>query len=91
MKEWFEDMLEEFSEVAKFVCCFLGLFFIFVSLVVFIGYTIDSSVCNQKGEIYGIDTEYHISGCYAVLPDGKMLIRHYEEQTQRTQNIYLVK
>lgn len=69
----------------------LALFLIGLALFCFGGTISDNAVCNDKGKIYGIDTEYHISGCYAVLPEGKMLIRHYEEQTQRTQNIYLVK
>lgn len=59
--------------------------------VVFIGYNFDKYTCEKKGEIYNIETDYNISGCYVEVPEGKMLIRHYEEQTQRTQNIYLVK
>ena len=68
-----------------------ALFLIGLCLFCFGGTITDKMVCSDKAEIYGIDTEYHLSGCYAVLEDGKMLIRHYEEQTQRTQNIYIQK
>lgn len=59
--------------------------------VLFIGYNLDKYACETKGEIYDIDTDYNFTGCYAVLPDGKMLMRHYEEQTQRTLNVNMVK
>lgn len=82
---------DDIKEFINFSLCFITLFFLIVGGFMIIGYNFDKYTCGTKGDVYGIDTEYNISGCYAVLPEGKMLIRHYEEQTQRTQNIYLVK
>lgn len=78
-------------EAIKFFSCLLATLAIIITISFLLGYKWEEEICHQKGEAYEVKTEYKVSGCYAVLPEGKMLIRHYEEQTQRTQNIYLVK
>lgn len=69
----------------------LVLFLIGFALFCFGGTISDKMKCSDKAEIYDIETEFHLTGCYAVLEDGKMLMRHYEEQTQRTLNVNMVK
>lgn len=84
-------MWEDIKEVIKFFSCFFGTLAIIISVAFLLGYKWEEEICKQKGEAYEVKTEYKTSGCYAVIPEGKMLIRHYEEQTQRTLNVNMVK
>lgn len=79
------------QEFIKFSLCFIAWLFLVVGGIMIIGYNFDKYSCETKGEIYDIDTDYNFTDCYAVLEDGKMLMRHYEEQTQRTLNVNMVK
>lgn len=83
--------MSDFLECLEIIGCLLLLFLGIIAGAMLIGYNVDKYNCETKGEIYDIATDYNLSGCYAVLPDGKMLMQHYEEQTQRTLNVNMIK